>query len=147
MRVGIPALAGLSILHGLVPPHPGPLVAIDALHADLGLTLLFGLIVAVPTLVLCGPLLARFIEQWVPLHASDEAVARVTGGTRGGAGAPHSSRSGPAGGTGGHSGGGAHARGGARHREAPTSAPDAVRPARRTPPALFAFAVISSRCR
>ena len=39
MRVGIPALAGLSILHGLVPPHPGPLVAIDALHADLGLTL------------------------------------------------------------------------------------------------------------
>ena len=80
MRVGIPALAGLSILHGLVPPHPGPLVAIDALGADLGLTLLFGLIVAVPTLVLCGPLLARFIEQWVPLHASDEAVARVTGG-------------------------------------------------------------------
>ena len=83
MRVGIPALAGLSILHGLVPPHPGPLVAIDALGADLGLTLLFGLIVAVPTLVLCGPLLARFIEQWVPLHASDEAVARVTGGNLG----------------------------------------------------------------
>jgi gluconate:H+ symporter, GntP family len=80
MRVGIPALAGLSILHGLVPPHPGPLVAIQALGADLGLTLLFGLIVAVPTLVLCGPILARFIEQWVPVHATDEAVARVTGG-------------------------------------------------------------------
>lgn len=70
MRVGIPALAGLSILHGLVPPHPGPLVAIDNLGADLGLTLLFGLIVAVPTLVICGPLLARFIEQWVPVHAT-----------------------------------------------------------------------------
>jgi GntP family gluconate:H+ symporter len=83
MRVGIPALAGLSILHGLVPPHPGPLVAIDALGADLGLTLLFGLIVAAPTLVLCGPLLARFVEQWVPLHATDEAVARVTGGNLG----------------------------------------------------------------
>jgi len=80
MRVGIPALAGLSILHGLVPPHPGPLVAIDALGADLGLTLLFGLIVAVPTLILCGPLLARFVERWVPVHATDEAVARVTGG-------------------------------------------------------------------
>ena len=51
MRVGIPALAGLSILHGLVPPHPGPLVAIDAVGADLGLTLLLGLVVAVPTLV------------------------------------------------------------------------------------------------
>jgi len=70
MRVGIPALAGLSILHGLVPPHPGPLVAIDNLGADLGLTLLFGLIVAVPTLVICGPLLARFVEMWVPTHAT-----------------------------------------------------------------------------
>ena len=39
MRVGIPALAGLSVLHGLVPPHPGPLVAISNLHADLGQTL------------------------------------------------------------------------------------------------------------
>ena len=48
LAVGIPALAGLSVLHGLVPPHPGPLVAIDALKADLGRTLLFGLICAIP---------------------------------------------------------------------------------------------------
>jgi GntP family gluconate:H+ symporter len=81
MRVGIPALAGLSILHGLVPPHPGPLVAIDNLGADLGRTLLFGLIVAIPTLVICGPLLARFIEQWVP----NRAPAVVTVGPAGGA--------------------------------------------------------------
>jgi GntP family gluconate:H+ symporter len=78
MRVGIPALAGLSILHGLVPPHPGPLVAIDALGADLGRTLLFGLVVAVPTLVVCGPLLARFVEQWVPVPAV--AVPGITDG-------------------------------------------------------------------
>jgi GntP family gluconate:H+ symporter len=69
MRVGIPALAGLSILHGLVPPHPGPVAAISVLHADLGYTLLFGLIVAVPTLVLCGPLLGHFVAQWVPVMA------------------------------------------------------------------------------
>ena len=81
MRVGIPALAGLSILHGLVPPHPGPLVAIDAVGADLGLTLLLGLVVAVPTLIVCGPLLARFVENWVPVHATDAAVARATGGS------------------------------------------------------------------
>ncbi len=79
MRVGIPALAGLSILHGLVPPHPGPLGAIDAVGADLGLTLLLGLVVAVPTLVICGPLLARFVENWVPVHATD--AARATGGS------------------------------------------------------------------
>jgi gluconate:H+ symporter, GntP family len=39
MKVGIPALAGLSVLHGFVPPHPGPLAAIASLNADLGLTL------------------------------------------------------------------------------------------------------------
>jgi gluconate:H+ symporter, GntP family len=95
MRVGIPALAGLSILHGLVPPHPGPLVAIDALGADLGLTLIFGLIVAAPTLVICGPLLARLIEQWVPIHAttvapgmtSDVPAGSRSIGTGGGSGA------------------------------------------------------------
>jgi GntP family gluconate:H+ symporter len=68
MLVGIPALAGLSILHGLVPPHPGPLTAINALHAPLGLTLVLGLIVAVPTLVIAGPLLAIVIDRWVPVE-------------------------------------------------------------------------------
>ena len=69
MLVGIPALAGLSILHGLVPPHPGPLTAITLLHASLGLTLIFGLIVAAPTLVVAGPLLAVVINKWVPVEA------------------------------------------------------------------------------
>jgi GntP family gluconate:H+ symporter len=70
MLVGIPALAGLSVLHGLVPPHPGPVTAIQFLHADLGYTLVFGIIVAIPTLVIAGPLLARFVDQWVPVHAN-----------------------------------------------------------------------------
>lgn len=65
LRVGIPALAGLSVLHGLVPPHPGPLVAVDALKADLGVTLAFGLLAAVPTLIVAGPLYARVAERWV----------------------------------------------------------------------------------
>jgi gluconate:H+ symporter, GntP family len=71
MKVGIPALAGLSILHGLVPPHPGPVTAIDLLGADLGRTLIFGLIVAVPTLVISGPLLAQIIDKVVPVHANE----------------------------------------------------------------------------
>ncbi|MFF2080667.1 gluconate:H+ symporter [Kitasatospora sp. NPDC058162] len=65
MRVGIPALAGLSVLHGLVPPHPGPLVAVDALKADLGITLALGLLIAIPTLIVAGPLFARVAERWV----------------------------------------------------------------------------------
>ncbi|MEV7928950.1 MULTISPECIES: gluconate:H+ symporter [unclassified Kitasatospora] len=65
MRIGIPALAGLSVLHGLVPPHPGPLVAVDALKADLGITLALGLLIAVPTLIVAGPLFSRLAERWV----------------------------------------------------------------------------------
>ena len=49
ITVGIPALAGLSAMHGLVPPHPGPLTAIGLLHADLGITLALGVAVAIPT--------------------------------------------------------------------------------------------------
>ena len=75
MHVGIPALAGLSVLHGLVPPHPGPLTAIGLLKADLSLTLLFGIIIAIPTVVIAGPLLARFVHNWVPKHATDLAYA------------------------------------------------------------------------
>ncbi|WP_327005175.1 GntP family permease [Dactylosporangium sp. NBC_01737] len=65
VRVGIPALAGLSVMHGLVPPHPGPLIAIDALHADLGQTLAFGLLVAVPTVIIAGPLYGIWIGRFV----------------------------------------------------------------------------------
>ena len=71
VRVGIPALAGLSAMHGLVPPHPGPLVAIDALKANLGLTLGLGVLVAIPTVALAGPLFARYADRWVSLPAPE----------------------------------------------------------------------------
>jgi gluconate:H+ symporter, GntP family len=67
LRIGIPALAGLSVLHGLVPPHPGPLIAIASLNADLGLTLMFGLICAIPTVIVAGPLFGNFIAKRVPV--------------------------------------------------------------------------------
>ena len=69
MRIAIPALAGLSVLHGLIPPHPGPLIAISAVHADLGTTLALGLLVAIPTVILCGPLLGIALARWVPVGA------------------------------------------------------------------------------
>ncbi|WP_369372967.1 gluconate:H+ symporter [Promicromonospora sp. Populi] len=88
--VGIPALAGLSALHGLVPPHPGPLLAIDALGANLGLTLGLGLLVAIPTVIISGPLLAIPLTRWVKLPPpvsvlgmSDDA-GTSGGGTSGG---------------------------------------------------------------
>jgi GntP family gluconate:H+ symporter len=69
IRVGIPALAGLSVLHGLVPPHPGPLIAISALHANLGLTLALGILIAVPTVIISGPLLSGPMARWVHAEA------------------------------------------------------------------------------
>jgi gluconate:H+ symporter, GntP family len=92
LRVGIPALAGLSVLHGFVPPHPGPLVAIANLKADLGLVLLFGLIVAIPTVIIAGPLFGSWISARVPLAHPSPLVAVGAGvggretGTTGSAG-------------------------------------------------------------
>ncbi|MFF4660346.1 GntP family permease [Streptomyces sp. NPDC001381] len=74
MRIGIPALAGLSVMHGLVPPHPGPLVAIDAVGADLGVTLALGVLVAVPTVVIAGPVFSRFAARWVDVPAPDRMI-------------------------------------------------------------------------
>ncbi|MGA5302701.1 GntP family permease [Nucisporomicrobium flavum] len=91
LKIGIPALAGLSVLHGLVPPHPGPLVAIANLNADLGLTLAFGLICAIPTVIIAGPVFGNFIAKRVPVAVPGRALV--------GAGAPAADRvgSGPAG--------------------------------------------------
>ncbi|ARP69450.1 gluconate transporter [Streptomyces pluripotens] len=69
MRIGIPALAGLSVMHGLIPPHPGPLVAIDAVGADLGVTLALGVLIAVPTVIIAGPLFSKVATRWVDLPA------------------------------------------------------------------------------
>lgn len=71
IAVGIPALAGLSVMHGLVPPHPGPLVAIDALKANLGTTLALGVLIALPTVAIAGPVFARFAARWVDVPAPE----------------------------------------------------------------------------
>jgi GntP family gluconate:H+ symporter len=74
MRIGVPALAGLSVMHGLIPPHPGPLVAIDAVNANLGVTLALGILVAVPTVIIAGPLFARFAARWVDVPVPDRML-------------------------------------------------------------------------
>ncbi|MDN3293570.1 gluconate:H+ symporter [Streptomyces ficellus] len=74
MRIGVPALAGLSVMHGLIPPHPGPLVAIDALGANLGVTLALGLVVAIPTVIIAGPLFSRYAARWVDVPAPERLI-------------------------------------------------------------------------
>ncbi|WP_370970844.1 gluconate:H+ symporter [Amycolatopsis sp. cg9] len=74
MLLGIPAVAGLSVLHGLVPPHPGPLAAAGALNANVGITLAFGLLVGIPTLVVAGPLFGRLAARLVPDAVAPERL-------------------------------------------------------------------------
>lgn len=71
ITVGIPALAGLSAMHGFVPPHPGPVAAISLLDADLGVTLALGVLVAIPTIVVAGPLFGKLAGRWVVLDVPD----------------------------------------------------------------------------
>jgi GntP family gluconate:H+ symporter len=59
------AIAGLAVVHALVPPHPGPLLAVDALHANLARTIGYGLLVGIPTAIIAGPLLSRFTARGV----------------------------------------------------------------------------------
>ncbi|WP_328606627.1 GntP family permease [Amycolatopsis sp. NBC_00345] len=66
LLLGVPALAGLSVLHGLIPPHPGPLAAAGALGANVGITLALGLLVGLPTVVIAGPLFGRLAAKLVP---------------------------------------------------------------------------------
>ncbi|MBB3041421.1 GntP family permease [Nocardioides soli] len=80
ITVGIPALAGLSAMHGFVPPHPGPVTAIDLLGANLGVTLGLGLLVAIPTIIVAGPLFGGIAGRWVvvePPHTYDTAERDV----------------------------------------------------------------------
>jgi GntP family gluconate:H+ symporter len=67
LRLIMPALAGLGVVHALVPPHPGPLLAVETLGANLGLTMLYGVLIAIPIAVLAGPVLARIVTPGIKL--------------------------------------------------------------------------------
>ena len=61
MSIGLPMLAALSVTHGFLPPHPAPSAISVLFKADIGLTLLYGLLVSIPAILISGPLLGRFL--------------------------------------------------------------------------------------
>src|SRR5258706_154106 len=79
LTLALPMLAALSAMHGLVPPHPGPIAVIDELHADLGKTLLLSLLIGIPTAVIAGPLLAPIMARRTPVTLSGGIAAQLTG--------------------------------------------------------------------
>jgi Gnt-I system high-affinity gluconate transporter len=62
--IGLPMLASLSVTHGYLPPHPSPVALIQQYHADLGITLLYGFVVAVPSVIIAGPLFATTLKKY-----------------------------------------------------------------------------------
>ena len=67
LHLALPLLACLSVMHGLMPPHPGPIMAINALHANQGLVLLWGFGLGIPVAVIAGPVFARLANKDVAL--------------------------------------------------------------------------------
>jgi Gnt-I system high-affinity gluconate transporter len=61
--VGLPMLASLSVTHGFLPPHPAPTAIADQFSADIGKTLLYGIVIAIPAIIVAGPLFARTIKN------------------------------------------------------------------------------------
>jgi Gnt-I system high-affinity gluconate transporter len=60
--VGMPLLAALSVTHGFLPPHPSPAALVAQFGANMGLTLLYGFIIAIPTIIIAGPLFAPLLK-------------------------------------------------------------------------------------
>jgi gluconate:H+ symporter, GntP family len=72
--VGLPMVAGLSVVHGLVPPHPAALMAVTAFNADVGRTIFYALIIGLPTAAIAGPVYAKLIAPHIEL-AGENSMA------------------------------------------------------------------------
>ncbi len=74
--VGVPVIAALAAMHGMVPPHPGPLTAIATLKTSVGATMIYGFIAAIPAIVLAGPVYGTFIARRLKVRPDDALVAQ-----------------------------------------------------------------------
>lgn len=79
VKIGLPLVAGLSVVHGMVPPHPAAMLATVAYRADVGLTILYALIVGLPAAALAGPLYATWIGARIVLPPNNPLAAQLEG--------------------------------------------------------------------
>ncbi|MGH7651796.1 MAG: GntP family permease [Gemmatimonadaceae bacterium] len=79
VKIGIPLVAGLSVVHGMLPPHPAAMLAVTAYKADVGRTILYGLLVGIPTAALAGPIFATWISPRIRLPAENPIAAQLEG--------------------------------------------------------------------
>ncbi|AXY75377.1 gluconate transporter [Paraflavitalea soli] len=81
LYIVIPMAASLSTTHCFLPPHPGPVVLVKAFHANMGLVLMYGIILAIPAVIVAGPLLGRLLQH-TTTKAQDEALTAVAGNSK-----------------------------------------------------------------
>jgi len=79
IKIGIPLVAGLSVVHGMLPPHPAAMLAVVAYNADVGRTILYGLLVGLPTAALAGPIFAMWISPRIALPAENPLARQLEG--------------------------------------------------------------------
>jgi GntP family gluconate:H+ symporter len=79
VKIGIPLVAGLSVVHGMLPPHPAAMLAVAAYNADIGRTILYGLLVGLPTAALAGPIFASWIAPRIVLPAENPMARQLEG--------------------------------------------------------------------
>lgn len=79
LKIGLPLVAGLSVVHGLVPPHPAAMLALGAYNADVGRTVLCAIAVGLPTAMLAGPVFASWIAPRIALPAENPLAAQLQG--------------------------------------------------------------------
>lgn len=66
LYLGIPMTAALSVTHGFLPPHPGPVMIAKEFGAEIGQVLIFGIIVAIPVTIIAGPIFTKFARKIIP---------------------------------------------------------------------------------
>ncbi|MGB0125837.1 MAG: gluconate:H+ symporter [Silvibacterium sp.] len=74
--VGLPMVAGLSVVHGLVPPHPAAMLAVTIFHADVGRTIFYALLIGIPTAAIAGPIYAKLIAPHIQLPEENPMAAQ-----------------------------------------------------------------------
>jgi GntP family gluconate:H+ symporter len=79
VKIGIPLVAGLSVVHGMVPPHPAAMLAVGAYKADVGRTIVYAVLVGLPTASLAGPIFASWIAPRIALPAENPIAAQFVG--------------------------------------------------------------------
>ena len=88
IKVGLSLVAGLSVVHGMLPPHPAAMLALTAYKADIGRTILYGLLVGLPTAALAGPIYGSWISKRIVLPADNPMAAQLVGSASDDAPAP-----------------------------------------------------------